>query len=860
MPLKEKILAKLDFRAFYEQELGDLDKQNKEGRVMALCPFHDDHEPSLSVNLNTGRFMCFGCNSSGSVFDFYMKRHGVDFPTALARLAEIARVRALVDNDNRAKKQSYFDQESIERIMHPDLGKPDAIYPYADPEGNIVFAVCRWEANGARKKKTFRQCRPNGRDVPVWSMDGVQRFPYRAQEIAGADAVFIVEGEKCVHALVDLGLVATCNPGGAGKWTDELNPHFRGKNVVILPDNHGVGHDHGYRVAQSLYDVAESIKVVKFSGLPEKGDVVDWLEAGHTKTELLELMNDVPEWKPEQQTETDGDEDADLGYDEWNRARQLFPKTPFPWDVLPDCIADSLKQLARSHATSPQSLPGTAIAIFSSLLGGTISISPKESWREPLIFWFVDIRPSGEGKTPPVAALCGVLYAAQNKVDKDERKRRNEEQAKKTENRHPVPRARGYFITELTLEGLRSDISGHGGMICVYNELSSFISGQNQYKSKGNDREAWLTLHDGKPTRIVRANEAFTIENARVNITGGIQPGVWKTVFRGKGGIYIVDGTVYRFLPTFEGDQHYHLTSESWEDRNRQIWEKTLNLAMDWADQRSGAENTQPLILPLDMEAQRLFIGWRNSLMSEKGALPDQFRGYLPKIVGYALRLTGALHCMRRFATGNYPAEVLTREDVEKGIRAASFYMGHAVDAMQALCTDNAVVPVDADPRVKHLAKTLESLRGEVDSGRLAVGHIQKRFNEDRKPEQRISARAMGALIRSCGLTIPATRYRANGKAGAYCLVWDEKTNSFLKQVHDLQQVHESPNHRGSDPENIEMKRSTSSTKGSDAVNVLNIDDPKFTASNPHQPGTREHVEHCERPFEKSEEWETGTI
>ena len=51
-------------------------------------------------------------------------------------------------------------------------------------------------------------------------------------------------------------------------------------------------------------------------------------------------------------------------------------------------------------------------------------------------------------------------------------------------------------MSDLTLEGLRDDLvnSPHGGLVVIQDEISAFISGQNQYKSKGTDREAWLAL------------------------------------------------------------------------------------------------------------------------------------------------------------------------------------------------------------------------------------------------------------------------------------------------------------------------------------------------------------------------------
>jgi len=68
------------FLAIYSQFL-DLKPSGKE--YMALCPFHDDHHPSLSVNPETGLFHCHACGASGNVWQFIERYWNVDFKTAV---------------------------------------------------------------------------------------------------------------------------------------------------------------------------------------------------------------------------------------------------------------------------------------------------------------------------------------------------------------------------------------------------------------------------------------------------------------------------------------------------------------------------------------------------------------------------------------------------------------------------------------------------------------------------------------------------------------------------------------------------------------------------------------------------------
>jgi len=161
--------------------------------------------------------------------------------------------------------------------------------------------------------------------------------------------------------------------------------------------------------------------------------------------------------------------------------------------------------------------------------------------------------------------------------------------------------------------------------------------------------------------------------------------------------------------------------------------------------------------LCLDQEAQQAFLDWRNELFQIKDDLPTPVRGFIPKLVGYALRLAGVLYLMDVFSRDQEPGSILQVDDIRKGIRVSEFYLGHIIAAMEAM-------------------------KSELDSGRLAIGYIRERFNE--KCDKGLNVRSphlMGSMLRKCDLTITGGRYQANGRVGVYCLVWDQKTNSFIE-------------------------------------------------------------------------------
>ena len=107
----------------------------------------------------------------------------------------------------------------------------------------------------------------------------------------------ICEGEKDADALAALGLISTTNPGGAGKWTPDLNKWLSGfARANIYEHNDEAGRKHVAKVASELCGVIPDIRVITFHELPERGDVSDWLQTGKTREELIARAEQAPKF------------------------------------------------------------------------------------------------------------------------------------------------------------------------------------------------------------------------------------------------------------------------------------------------------------------------------------------------------------------------------------------------------------------------------------------------------------------------------------------------------------------------------------------------------------------------------------
>lgn len=220
-----------------------------------------------------GTFADFESGQQGGLLDLITAKRGGDHRDAMLWLGEYGFADATSSKPNRNQRVS-------------------AVYPYTDETGEKLFEVVRLE-----NPKTFRQRRSEN----DWSVKGCKVVPYRLPAVQEAIKrqvpVFIVEGEKDVDRLAELGLAATTNAGGAGKWRLEHSMCLAGADVVIVPDNDEAGADHADKAARSLKGHATRIRILNLPDMPEKGDVSDWLDAGNTPEQLKALVEKLPDWR-----------------------------------------------------------------------------------------------------------------------------------------------------------------------------------------------------------------------------------------------------------------------------------------------------------------------------------------------------------------------------------------------------------------------------------------------------------------------------------------------------------------------------------------------------------------------------------
>ncbi len=230
-------------------------RRNGNGSYVAKCPAHADKNPSLSIREVGGKVLlkCF----AECTVEAICAAAGIEMADLFSHRASASRV--------------------------------VAAYDYQDETGTLLYQVVRYEP------KSFRQRRPDGKGDWTWNLQGTRRVLYHLPEVLAAKDVLVCEGEKDCETACGMGLVATCNPQGAGKWRPEYSDSLQGKRVCIIADADEPGRRHAQEIAASLLGRVESLKVME---VPGAKDLTEWVGHGGARETLLDLMRNTIEWKP----------------------------------------------------------------------------------------------------------------------------------------------------------------------------------------------------------------------------------------------------------------------------------------------------------------------------------------------------------------------------------------------------------------------------------------------------------------------------------------------------------------------------------------------------------------------------------
>ena len=231
-----------------------------ENEATALCPSHQDSNPSLSLKRKKDRILlkCFA---------------GCSFPEIVSALGMVKR-----------------DFCHSSHLKTKQKSKEVCRYDYRDKNNSRVCSVVRLAP------KDFRRLRhEKGREV--WNWKGVTPPPYRLPELVNAiserETVFFVEGEKDVESLMKIGITASTLAGGIGGWDSyDLKDYFNSADLVLIPDNDDAGREGMAKFGERVSRHAKRLRWLELPDLKKKGDVSDWLDLNNASADdFLSLVS-----------------------------------------------------------------------------------------------------------------------------------------------------------------------------------------------------------------------------------------------------------------------------------------------------------------------------------------------------------------------------------------------------------------------------------------------------------------------------------------------------------------------------------------------------------------------------------------
>jgi 5S rRNA maturation endonuclease (ribonuclease M5) len=305
---------------------------------------------------------------------------------------------------------------------------------YCATDGAPFGVVGRYQ-NGSNKKNIVPFFKRNGSswtagiDLTPRPLFGLDKLAAQSKD----KAVFIVEGEKAAAALHSIGICAVSSLGGSQAATKaDWTPLDGYKLAYLMPDNDEPGEHYARDVytALSALELPPDVKLARLSGLPEGGDVVDWLQNHAPEWDGLQPFPTteqawaLSELRSELKKAEPIPEEWNLailagscsGVFDWEKPHEIETKTPavqaLPPELIPESFRPWLADVSNRMQTPPDFAAISAIVITGSIIGAGCGMRPKrlDDWEVIPNVWGACIgRPSVVLKSPSMNEATKLL-------------------------------------------------------------------------------------------------------------------------------------------------------------------------------------------------------------------------------------------------------------------------------------------------------------------------------------------------------------------------------------------------------------------------------------------------------------------
>jgi hypothetical protein len=711
-------------------------KRNGKGWA-ARCPAHEDRRPSLSVSEgDDGRALI--CCHAGCTVESICDAVGLRVadlmngdPSTLSTSTKPRQTRGnrqlCRQGNGKPAEKTYKTANAAIVTLERKLGKRSALWTYHDAQGNPVGVIVRWD------KSSGKDIRPVARRGDQWIIGGMPepRPLYCLPDLAGADRVYICEGEKAADAARAIGLTATTSAHGSQSPDKTDWAPLAGKECVILPDNDDPGGKYADTVTaiQTKLTPAPVVKMVELPGLPDHGDIADWVEA-RPETDAGELRRQV---------EALADKADPIQPD--RPAARIEQFQPFPTVALPEPIRGFVVAGAKAIGCDPSYLALPMLTALAAAIGNTRQIQLKRGWSAPAIIWTAIVGESGTSKTPAFKLVMRPMRDRQRKALEAQAEAMKQYEAdlahydkalsswkreKKTEEPPPMkpdpPYAVRYIVSDTTVEALAPLLLVNPrGVLLARDELAGWIGSFDRYASGkgGADAAHWLSMYNGESIVVDRKTgnpRTIYVPQASVSVTGGIQPPI---LHRALGIEHRESGLAARLLLACPPRKPKRWTEADIAPDAEAELARLVGRLYDLQPTVDDEGDPRPVVIGLTRDAKAAWKVYYNHHAEEQTDLSGELAAAWSKLEEYAARLALVIHCVR-WAADDVDLEspdAVDAASMKAGIVLAQWFKAEA-RRVYALLSESG-----DDRELRQLIEWIERKGGSVTAREVQQGH-----------------------------------------------------------------------------------------------------------------------------------------
>ncbi len=294
-------LQDMDLKELIERETGD--RFNRKGYIK--CPFHNENTPSLSIKFfpdaNKYKYKCFGCGEVGDAIDFITKFKNLNYIEAREYLG--LTVEKSIQDKQIEKVKGYIEWEiSKFRKGQQLLG----VFSFVNDKDEIVYIKSKFMNVDGKKSLSYYHIE----DEKVVNKRGIEEVPYNLYKVIKGieekNIVIICEGEKDANTLNSM-LKNNAYVATSVKGCKDLSI-LEGARIYVCGDTGEAGEQYKWKLYKELFKDSKEFKFINLPGIKSLGDnkdVTDWIEAGHTKNDLVNAFNRSLDLKSEYDLQQD---------------------------------------------------------------------------------------------------------------------------------------------------------------------------------------------------------------------------------------------------------------------------------------------------------------------------------------------------------------------------------------------------------------------------------------------------------------------------------------------------------------------------------------------------------------------------